>query len=330
MKKVLFFIIFLLSFLINSIESSCRCNSGKCSGCGPKYDGNSCSSATNCKPTLPPTKTTTKTTTTIRTTSSTTSTRTTVSTLSSNSIYSSQSVSVSTTALTTSIDSTVSTTQPTTVPLVSTTIFYDLYQPYQIDFNDPAYLNDLMAYLDQDVTPCLTNCSSNGVCMLDVSLQVLICSCDEFFTGPKCNIDTRPCSNSPCLNNGTCTNTNLTTAGYTCECNEFYTGSNCETQIDLCQNETCSSNGKCSVVDNKPNCTCFQYYSGDHCQTQSQTLLTIKNVIGITSVIAIIMIIAFYLIIAFSDLLNCLFCKKKRNKENYQVHRRVFKPFYVA
>ena len=217
----------------------------------------------------------------------------------------------------------------TPVPLLSTTVFYDPFQIYQIDFNDPAAINSLLAYLNQDITPCLTNCSNNGVCLLDQTTQTLFCACDDNFTGLNCNMDARPCSNSPCLNNATCINTNLTSAGYFCECNNFYTGANCETQIDLCQNETCSSNGKCSVVENKANCTCFQYFSGDHCEIQSQTLVTIKNVIGITSVIAIIMIIAFYLIIVISDVLNFLISKKERRNQTNKLNRRVFKPFYV-
>ena len=152
------------------------------------------------------------------------------------------------------------------------------------------------------------------MCKLDPLTQKFICSCNQYFTGSKCNIDTRPCSYGPCLNNATCTNTNLTSAGYVCECNEFYTGANCETQIDLCQNETCSSNGKCGIVDNKPKCKCFQYYSGEKCETKDEFIQTIKKVRYGSAIIAIIFVILFYSIIAFSDFLNYFIHKKNKSK----------------
>ena len=189
-------------------------------------------------------------------------------------------------------------------------------------------MNSLLSLKDQDISACLTNCSNNGVCKLDVSMQKILCSCNQYFIGSKCNIDTRPCSYGPCLNNATCVNTNSTKAGYVCECGEFYEGYNCETQIDLCQNETCSSNGKCSVVENKPKCQCFQYYSGDRCQIQDQTLTTIKAAISTTSILAIILIISFYLLLFFSDILN-LFIGKRKNKRKYSIKVNIYKPYYV-
>ena len=162
----------------------------------------------------------------------------------------------------------------------------------------------------------MTNCSSNGACQLDPLTQKLICSCKQYFTGLKCNIDIRACSYGPCLNNATCKNTNLTSTGYLCECNEFYTGANCETQIDLCQNRTCSSNWKCSIVDNKPKCKCFQYYLDENCENEEETLVTLKSVIRTTSIIAIILIITFFLSMVVLDILkkkikNLVSCKIK-------------------
>jgi hypothetical protein len=196
--------------------------------------------------------------------------------------------------------------------------------------NNLLIVNSLLSLSNQDVTACLTNCSNNGVCELDPATQKLFCSCNQHFTGSKCNIDTRPCSYGPCLNNATCINTNSTTLGYTCECNGFYTGNNCETQIDLCQNETCSSNGKCSVVDNKAKCKCFQYYSGDNCQNMDQSLVTIKNIISTASIIAITLIISFYFLIILSDLSKYVFCNKEDaiNYKKYQNHH-IYKVKYI-
>jgi hypothetical protein len=200
--------------------------------------------------------------------------------------------------------------------------------PNQLDLTNIFLINNLLTLNNQDITACLANCSNNGVCQLDPSTQKLLCACDQYFTGSKCNIDTRPCSYGPCLNNATCTNTNLTTFGYLCECNEFYTGTNCETQIDLCQNETCSSNGKCGIVDNKPKCKCFQYYSGDKCQAVDQSLVTIKNIISTTSIIAIILIISFYLLVILSDLSKYVFCVKDDGFK-YEKYHHVYKFRYI-
>ena len=301
-----------MSLSIKSISSVCHCGSVTytCSpGCGGNppsgYDHIACATSTDCISGPATTTTTTTTTTTSTGTYSTISTTT---------------ISISTLTDSTTISTTTSSTTTTT----TTT-----NQINPINFNNPATINNLLTSTNQDITACLTNCSNNGVCQLDPSTQKLLCACDQYFTGSKCNIDTRPCSYGPCLNNATCTNTNLTSAGYVCECNEFYTGANCETQIDLCQNETCSSNGKCGIVDNKPKCQCFQYYSGDVCQTQSQTLVTIKSMIGTTSIIAVALIIAFYLLILISDILKFLVCSDKEKYKHYRAKRRIFKPFYV-
>ena len=227
---------------------------------------------------------------------------------------------------TTDTDCTGPSSLPPTLPSASNSVATTIATPSQINFNNPASINNLLTSTNQDITACLTNCSNNGVCQLDPSTQKLLCTCDQYFTGSKCNIDTRPCSYGPCLNNATCINTNLTSPGYLCECNQFYTGTNCETQIDLCQNETCSSNGKCSIVDNKPECKCFQYYSGDNCKTQSQTLVVIKSFIETTSIIAIILIIAFYMIIVISDVLKFLVCNKEKRFKKKQKNQ--VKPTY--
>jgi hypothetical protein len=64
-----------------------------------------------------------------------------------------------------------------------------------------------------DLTDCATNCSNNGMCMLKTNSSYG-CDCDPPYVGITCFTNARPCSSSPCLNNGTCSETlvNATTS----------------------------------------------------------------------------------------------------------------------
>ena len=163
-----------------------------------------------------------------------------------------------------------------------------------------------------DLSGCIVNCSKKGLCKFDSIKNKFICSCfSAFISGYACQIDTRPCSNNPCLNNATCVDdSNSNSYSFKCLCNEFYYGNFCESKIDVCQNETCSSNGNCFDSNNSPECKCFSMYSGDNCESESNELKTIKTIISITVIIAIIIIISFYIIIALMDLTRYL-CNKK-------------------
>ena len=137
-----------------------------------------------------------------------------------------------------------------------------------------------------------------------------------------CQIDSRPCSLNPCLNNAICVdysnnmNYNMSalidtnSSSFYCLCNEFYIGTNCETKLDVCQNETCSNNGNCYESENMPKCKCFSMYSGDKCESESNELKAIKTISSISTIIAIISIISFYVFISFMDLLKYL-CRYK-------------------
>ena len=101
-----------------------------------------------------------------------------------------------------------------------------------------------------DLSGCMTNCSNKVSCRFDTVLNKFYCLCDSIYSsGSACNVDIRPCSSNPCLNNGTCVDysnglrynmsvpDNVT---YSCLCNKHYKGENCEEKINICQNETCS------------------------------------------------------------------------------------------
>jgi WD40 repeat protein len=157
-----------------------------------------------------------------------------------------------------------------------------------------------------DMGGCLVNCTNHGSCVFDSANNKFLCVCDAYFTGTACEIDTRACSSSPCLNNATCVDlySNSSASVFSCECGLDYEGVYCQNKINVCANETCSSNGVCEDVNSLPKCKCFSMYEGEKCGTQSNQLKTIQSLISMTSVIAIIVIVCFYLMIIVMDLIR--------------------------
>ena len=170
------------------------------------------------------------------------------------------------------------------------------------------------------------NCTNHGLCKYVSLDNDFICSCNSaYFKGAACQKDTRPCSSSPCLNDGTCVDessslfqnlTNKYNKTYICMCPQYYDGQNCELKLDLCQNETCSNNGNC--IDNKNNvsCECYYLYEGAKCSSQSAELKTIKIVTFTSLIIAIIIIVSTYSLFFLCDLSK--YCFRKRTLPNHK------------
>jgi hypothetical protein len=153
---------------------------------------------------------------------------------------------------------------------------------------------------------CLTNCSSQGKCVFSSTEKTppsLACKCNENHGGVACQLDIRPFSSSPCINNGTCVD-HSETRSFRCECQEeFYYGAFCEMKRDLCHNVTCSRNGYClQTANNVPTCVCNYLYSVVDCEIQSTKGKVIQSWVTLSSIIAIACILAFYLIIVAFDM----------------------------
>lgn len=108
-------------------------------------------------------------------------------------------------------------------------------------------LNQLLVSNQKSVSGlkgCLLNCSNRGKCSQDPVSRQVYCVCYEpFFIGDSCQIDTRPCSSSPCLNGGLCSDL---IGSFSCKCSNSFFGLYCEKMKDLCQNVSCvTGHGQC-------------------------------------------------------------------------------------
>lgn len=161
-----------------------------------------------------------------------------------------------------------------------------------------------------DLSGCLKNCSSSGVCTQNNGL--IGCRCYENFTGSSCEFDTRPCASNPCLNNSTCVN-NLNYS-FQCECKNTFYGVNCEKQIDLCENITCNGHGHCN---NEFKCECYTSYSGEMCQIESTYVKFVRSVQLTSTLICFIFIICIICLVLANDAFNFFTGKltKVKNKK---------------
>ena len=76
-----------------------------------------------------------------------------------------------------------------------------------------------------------------------INTQQIICQ-NSTRIGLFCNISNTPCDVlKPCLNNGSCSNTNTTVHGYNCTCPTGFNGTNCDIDNRPCQSNTCRNKG---------------------------------------------------------------------------------------
>ena len=194
-----------------------------------------------------------------------------------------------------------------------------------------------------DLSGCIVNCSNRGLCKFDLVNNNFICSCNSIYlSGYACQIDTRPCSSNPCLNNATCVDysnsgyynmsriINANSSSFYCLCDQYYKGTYCESKIDVCLNETCSSNGNCFDLNNKAKCKCFSMYSGDKCESESNELKTVKTIISLASILAIIILVLFYSCFVLMDITK--FGCKNINiiKQRHNVYPLIQKYIYIS
>ncbi|CAF0831612.1 unnamed protein product [Brachionus calyciflorus] len=217
----------------------------------------------------------------------------------------------------------------------STSQFTSVSKLEKVKYIDLSLLpkKDLLLILsdNNDLTDCLLNCTNRGACIL-LSNNKFACECNKNFVGSSCQFDIRPCSSSPCLNNGTCidkTSRNMSdfNQSYICECRPYYNGTNCEHEIDLCKNKACSKQGYCFQENHEAKCKCFKSYNGDECQIESNENLFTKYFVKATLIISICVICFTFLTFMFIDLFNIFMPQTKRSYRKTN-EKRLFKKYF--
>ena len=152
-----------------------------------------------------------------------------------------------------------------------------------------------------DICSTTKPCLNNGTCLNTNSSFTCLCPPSKF-TGLYCEIDIRPCKLSTCLSHGTCIETSPTS--FFCQCDPGYEGVHCENLINYCQNVQCQNNGQCrpSLLNFTCECTTTDF-SGRYCEIKSASLQSKQTVNRSLGYIAII---AIGIVLGFIVLLDVL------------------------
>ncbi len=180
-------------------------------------------------------------------------------------------------------------------------------RPTTLNMSDNLEISDILQK-GYTISECMSNCSNNGLCKYQAGLAYR-CDCFPDYIGDKCQVNRRPCSSVPCLNNGSCTEMITSNGDYnfTCDCLEYYSGSRCELfdLSGLCESLACE-HGVC-MIDKKTlqaNCSCYPNYNGTRCENALPMVHVIKTVTKTSTIIAIVFISSFYILMLALDLAN--------------------------
>lgn len=113
---------------------------------------------------------------------------------------------------------------------------------------------------------CISSpCLNNGTC---TDTPELMCSCPDDYFGSNCQYF-NVCTTDPCNNNGTCSvNINPVTFNqFICHCPPGYTDAYCSTPV--CLSDSCDNGGTCDDSSGSLVCLCPPGYTGDSCQTST-------------------------------------------------------------
>uniref|UniRef100_A0A665T409 Delta-like protein n=1 Tax=Echeneis naucrates TaxID=173247 RepID=A0A665T409_ECHNA len=116
---------------------------------------------------------------------------------------------------------------------------------------------------DKDLNTCGTRqpCLNGGTCS-NTGPDKYHCSCPDGFSGVNCQRADHACLSSPCLNAGSCVETNQ---GFVCRCTAGWTGPSCSINVDECLENPCSHGGTCQDLVNGFKCTCPPQWAGKTC-----------------------------------------------------------------
>jgi hypothetical protein len=128
---------------------------------------------------------------------------------------------------------------------------------------DDGYALDTDGVTCVNVDECADEPCLNGGTCTDSDAS-FTCECAEGFEGDDCGTNIDECADEPCLNGGTCTDG---VASYACDCAEGFTGDDCATNVDDCVDEPCLNGGTCTDSVASFTCECAEDFEGDDCAT---------------------------------------------------------------
>lgn len=126
-------------------------------------------------------------------------------------------------------------------------------------------------FIQTSLDPPLLGCTGAPVCDSNPCLNggecqdlfnTYNCSCDEGWTGRRCDFLINTCAPSPCVH-GNCSVKGLT---YECTCEFGFAGVDCDEEVDMCENHLCANGGICLHGPDRYSCLCPENFTGPLCK----------------------------------------------------------------